>query len=194
MISNGVVQCLHTRYGLGAHIWDIKDAEELTGFWKVRTNALIAIKSQHTNTLCVDVLLFDRHICNDFDVRQIQFILPVLPVDPGGSTLSHILPCCDGYCRWLGHRARVRSHILLHADIQLLGPQWRRHMLRQQSSWVDERYRQSRNRPHHPLASHSCSVEIKPEKGEEMGSHRNIWPGLLVSILTLLLRKETPLT
>ncbi|KAI0895215.1 hypothetical protein F4806DRAFT_92608 [Annulohypoxylon nitens] len=35
MISNGVVQCLHTRYGLGAHIWDIRDAEELTGFWKM---------------------------------------------------------------------------------------------------------------------------------------------------------------
>ncbi|KAI1204764.1 uncharacterized protein F4807DRAFT_454469 [Annulohypoxylon truncatum] len=35
MISNGLVQCFHTRYGLGSHMWDIKDEETLSHFWKL---------------------------------------------------------------------------------------------------------------------------------------------------------------
>ncbi|KAI1413295.1 hypothetical protein F5Y13DRAFT_198547 [Hypoxylon sp. FL1857] len=35
MITNGIVQIVHTKYGLGAHYYDIKDGDELTQFWKM---------------------------------------------------------------------------------------------------------------------------------------------------------------
>ncbi|KAI0165385.1 hypothetical protein GGR52DRAFT_581989 [Hypoxylon sp. FL1284] len=33
-ISNGIIQCVHTRYGLGAHMWDLSEDESLK-FWKI---------------------------------------------------------------------------------------------------------------------------------------------------------------
>ncbi|KAI8961472.1 hypothetical protein F5Y11DRAFT_227402 [Daldinia sp. FL1419] len=35
MLFNGIVQCIHTRYGLGSHIYDIKDGEKLVQFFKL---------------------------------------------------------------------------------------------------------------------------------------------------------------
>ncbi|KAI1385873.1 uncharacterized protein F4822DRAFT_414361 [Hypoxylon trugodes] len=35
MIANGIVQCVHTKYGLGAHLYDITDPDQLTQFWKM---------------------------------------------------------------------------------------------------------------------------------------------------------------
>ncbi|KAI1483642.1 hypothetical protein F4774DRAFT_100202 [Daldinia eschscholtzii] len=35
MIFNGIVQCIHTRYGLGSHIYDIQDEEKLVQFFKL---------------------------------------------------------------------------------------------------------------------------------------------------------------
>ncbi|KAI1469084.1 uncharacterized protein F4812DRAFT_421987 [Daldinia caldariorum] len=34
MISNGILQCIHTRYGLGSHIYDIDSEEKLIQFFK----------------------------------------------------------------------------------------------------------------------------------------------------------------
>ncbi|XXH01708.1 hypothetical protein Hte_008069 [Hypoxylon texense] len=33
-ITNGIVQCVHTRHGLGAHLWDLSDEESIK-FWKL---------------------------------------------------------------------------------------------------------------------------------------------------------------
>ncbi|KAI0849418.1 hypothetical protein F5Y00DRAFT_235632 [Daldinia vernicosa] len=35
MLSNGIVQCIHTGYGLGAHVYDIHDEETLVQFFKL---------------------------------------------------------------------------------------------------------------------------------------------------------------
>ncbi|KAL7619458.1 hypothetical protein AAE478_009997 [Parahypoxylon ruwenzoriense] len=35
MITNGIMQCIHTRYGFGAHFWDMRDGEQTIEFWKL---------------------------------------------------------------------------------------------------------------------------------------------------------------
>ncbi|KAI1653486.1 hypothetical protein F4813DRAFT_254961 [Daldinia decipiens] len=35
MLSNGIVQCVHTGFGLGAHIYDIQDEKQLVQFFKL---------------------------------------------------------------------------------------------------------------------------------------------------------------
>ncbi|KAI1099058.1 hypothetical protein F4804DRAFT_323013, partial [Jackrogersella minutella] len=35
MISNGIIQCVHTKYGLGTHMWDMKSLDDIRQFWKM---------------------------------------------------------------------------------------------------------------------------------------------------------------
>ncbi|OTB02086.1 hypothetical protein M426DRAFT_62894 [Hypoxylon sp. CI-4A] len=58
MITNGVVQCVHTKYGLGAHIYDIKDPEQIISFWK--TFYALSI-SYNTSLMIVKFTLFFQY-------------------------------------------------------------------------------------------------------------------------------------
>lgn len=183
MITNGIVQCVHTKYGLGAHFWDMKDEAQMLEFWKVR----IPVPSAQpvvlrANLSAVDFLRIDNYLPQHAHAGKIQFILPVLPVNSGGPPLSHILSLRNGPCWRLGHRARIHPHLFLYPNPRLLETYSRQHMLGQQSHRVDELNRKYHNRYNCSCTAHPCCVEVELEKGEEVGGDGNIYPRVLVSI------------
>ncbi|KAI0379358.1 hypothetical protein F5Y04DRAFT_127961 [Hypomontagnella monticulosa] len=58
MISNGIVQIVHTRYGLGAHFYDMTDEAEMLEFWRI---FYVLTITYHTTLMLVKFSLFFQY-------------------------------------------------------------------------------------------------------------------------------------